>query len=801
MVLFGGKTDSKAELHLELLDRTGKKVLDTSAPITITGGKTSFTIPEKTIANVAKWTAETPNLYDLFITVKSEGKTTAVVSKKVGFRRVDIKNGRLLVNGTAIRLRGVNRHEHNAKTGHRITKADILADLVLMKQHNINAIRTSHYPNMPAFYELTDEYGFYVIDEGNIETHEFGLDPKNDIANDPEWATALQERVEHMILRDRNHPSIIIWSLGNEAGDGPNMTAIYHFVKKTDPSRPFHYEGTTSDGGLFNADIGSFMYASPERVAQFIKEKPTFPLILCEYTHAMGNSNGHLAAYWNQIYADNNFQGAFVWDWIDQGQLQQVPERFRETSGKKEFLAYGGYFEDPHGLQNDGNFCMNGVISADLKPRPGLKALKFYHQYAHAEAIDIKTGKIKITNRFDFLTLDQALEARWELLENGLPVQKGTISGLNIKPYQTKEFVLPYTDFALKPGKEYHVNVLFSSVTNTFFAEKGYELAWAQFPLPLAAPLKLPDAGTVELLRSSLNGNHFAVAGKDFHVVFDMNTGRMESYHIRGEQVILAGPHLDFWRALTDNDRGGIKPEARKNIMIWKGAHHGYIKEFTINGQKTNPDIYNRVASAEKIQLAITFELPAIGANSTFTYDIFQDGKMDITVDYSPGPNATPEQQLPRFGTRLELSPGFDQMQWFGRGPTETYTDRNLERVGVYSSTVANEWVEYSRPQENGNKVDVRWVKYTDKNGLGVKFTADSLIATSASHYNREDIERSRYTWQMQPLKSVYVNIDLKQMGVGGIDSWTPRALPEPPFRIKNEPMRFKYRIEPVYTK
>lgn len=798
------QTNQVKNLRVEvvLLDAQKQRVLLETTSLSVSEQVTTFRIAPQQIPNVNTWNAEHPYLYDAYISVYNGNDLISVIPKKVGFRRVEISNGRILVNGVAVRLRGVNRHEHTLKSGHSITKQDMLNDIRLMKQHNVNAVRTSHYPNHPMWYDLMDQYGFYVIDEGNIETHGFGTNTENRLANDPAWQTPILDRVKRMIYRDRNHPSVIMWSLGNESGDGPNMTAVYDYVRKTDPSRPYHYEGTTMYGGLFNADIGSFMYATPERVVRFTQEKPEVPLILCEYTHAMGNSNGHLAAYWDLIYADNNFQGAFVWDWMDQGLMEDVPESFQAFSGQKNFIAYGGFYENPQGIDNDGNFNMNGVVGADLSVRPGLRALKYYHQYVSVEALDLQKGQFLVKNRYDFSRLDQKVSGRWQLLEDGKVVSEASLDDLAIEAGEQKSLNLPLPEYGFKSDHEYHLTFVFENLNEDEFLPKGFEIAWEQFELPFGQRQALGVPTSNSGLQPSVNGNHFVVAGKDFHVVFDRVLGRLESYHLGKEQILLVGPELDFWRALTDNDRAAIRSNKHRNMMVWRAAGFGVFKEFLVDGKRVQPDQYRLVRPVDSIQVYFGLDLPAVDAEASMTYTVYADGSIDVDITYNPGEAGKKYPLIPRFGSRMEFAPGFDQMHWYGRGEGETYTDRKTEKIGIYSSSVEESRVNYARPQENGYKTDLRWIAFTNEDGMGLRFMAsDELLSASASHYNREDMLRSAYHWQMEARSSTYVNIDHKQMGVGGINSWSPRALPEPGFRVINEPMRYGYRIQPVYPK
>ena len=351
-----------------------------------------------------------------------------VIPQNVGFRRVEIKGGRFLINGRAILVKGVNRHEHSEDTAKYVPVESMIKDIRIMKQFNVNAVRTSHYPNSPVWYDLCDRYGIYVLDEANIECHHYGNDPRNRLTNDPEWQTAYLDRVERMVERDKNHASVVIWSMGNESGDGPNAAAAYQWTKQRDPSRPFHYEGTTSHGGS-NADINSFMYPTPEAVKRLAAQRPDMPLILCEYSHAMGNSSGGLKEYWDIFYSGTNAQGAFVWDWVDQGIRLPVPGEYKSNTSASTFLAYGGWWEDKTGIRNDNDFNNNGLVSADRTPHPGLYAIKYVYRNLHVSAVDLADGRIKVKNWFDFINPKDLAEGTWEVKADGRTVASGKLAG------------------------------------------------------------------------------------------------------------------------------------------------------------------------------------------------------------------------------------------------------------------------------------------------------------------------------------------------------------------------------------
>jgi beta-galactosidase len=783
----GNNPKGNYSLDILLLDRGQQKILEQSVPLNINQKTTTLLTDNWQVPEVQSWNAENPYLYDLYLTLKDpSGKVLEVIPQKAGFRKVEIKGGRILVNGKAVLFKGVNRHEHHPVNGHYVQTQDMIQDIRLMKQNNINAVRTSHYPNHPQWYDLCDEYGLYVINEGNIETHGFGNDEGNKLSNLPEWKQPYLDRVQRMVYRDRNHPSVVIWSLGNESGDGPNVKAVYEWTKSFDPSRPFHYEGTKFEND-FNSDINSWMYATPERTAEFIKNHPETPMILCEYTHAMGNSNGNVEAYMDQVYADNNFQGVFVWDWVDQGIQQPVPLEFRRLMGPENFYAYGGWWEDRFGIYNDGNFCMNGLVAVDRTPHPGLYALKYHYQNVKVEPVALAAGKLKLTNRFDFSVLNQLLQGQWQLVKDGKVIDDGWLNNLDLQPGETREITVDYGKVEnMEPG-EYFLNLNFYNRYGNQFADAGHEQAWAQFRLPASVNTELNKPAGGQKLKWMENGEHLSVGGKDFSVVFNLMKGIMESYFMDGNQVILEGPQPDFWRVPTDNDIGAMKAmrKAEKSMYVWKASGNWEVLNYEIQEQP------------EGLTLQINARIPAIESKIDAIYQVHTDGSVDISYDFTPGSQKLPSF-MPRFGSRLTLAPEYDQVEWYGPGPQPTYVDRNLEKVGLYQTTVAEDWVEYSAPQENGYKTDVRWVTFTDDEGRGIRFTGAPLIGVSANQYDREEMERSRYTFQMAPQPEIYLNIDHKQMGVGGYDSWSRNALPVEKFRVKTEKMNYTYRISPV---
>ncbi|MCS7314831.1 MAG: glycoside hydrolase family 2 TIM barrel-domain containing protein [Bryobacterales bacterium] len=787
---------AKASVTLELLDAAGKPAIEPHVLRTQTspGSATQleFSVPVKA---PQKWSAETPYLYKLLLTLRdAAGRVIEVIPWNVGFREVRIRGGRLLVNGRPILLKGVNRHEHSPDTGHYLTTQEMVRDIVLMKRHNVNAVRTSHYPNAPAWYDLCDRYGLYVMDEANIETHGYGgRNPRNRLSHDPEWRTAYLDRVERMIERDKNHASVIIWSLGNESGDGPNIAAAYQWAKRRDPTRPVHYEGSSSLDGP-NSDLNSFMYATPDEMVRHAQNRPHMPLILCEYTHAMGNSNGGLKEYWDIFYSGGNAQGAFVWDWVDQGLRQPVPAEYRKTSRRDTFFAYGGWWEAKAGVRHDDNFCMNGLVSADRTVRPGLLAIKYVYRYLHAAPVDLVSGRVRIKNWHDFLNAAEHVEGFWEVKAEGQAIASGRLPELDLQPRQERVFQLPLPRIQPQPGMEYWLDLRFLTRRELPWAPKGHELAWEQFRLPVAAPARSANPASLPPLDMDEQGDEVRFSGKDFVLTFDRHLALFTAWSYKGIKLVERGGMPDFWRAMTDNDRGAWKAVGRtwvkdpaRNFLLWREA-----------GAKWQPEeVQVERLDTRRARISIRARLPVGGSTYSLTYTIHGSGDLLVEASYQPG--AGPVPMMPRFGMEWVLAPGLERMTWYGRGPAATYPDRNFERIGVYSSTVDAEWVEYSRPQENGNKTEVRWIALTNEKGVGLLAVGMPELSAAATHYTKAEIEEADYSFKLKRRPETYLNLDYRQMGVGGMDSWSENALPLPAYRLPGDkPYAYRYRLTPV---
>ncbi len=761
------------QLEVSVLDETGQPIgrdpfIKKPIKNFLAGDGKKITI-ETNVQNPAKWSAEIPTLYTLLLVLKDmDGRILEVEPCRFGFREVEMKNGQLLVNGQPVLLKGVNRHEHDPITGHYVTKESMVQDIKLMKQFNLNAVRTSHYPDTPLWYDLCDEYGIYLIDEANIESHGMGYRPDTTLGNNPDWEDAHLDRIIRMVERDKNHPSVIIWSMGNEAGDGVNFEACSAWIHERDSQRPVHYERA---GRRDHVDMVSPMYMRIEGLVKYASQPQDRPLILCEYAHAMGNSLGNFQDYWDVIEREPQLQGGFIWDWVDQALS-------RTTSDGRPFFAYGGDFGDNF---NDGNFLCNGLIQPDRKPNPHFYEVKKVYSYISVESVDLLAGIVSIRNKYDFVSLD-FLDISWEMTENGEVIQNGSLPKMNLLPKQTQETRIPFKKPQLKPGAEYLIKVMFKLSEETLWANKGYLLAWDQFKLPFNTP-PIPNPNVQDMLELTVDESTAAyiITGDSFQLTIDKESGSIESFKFEGKEFVTRPLSPNFWRAPTDNDNGNRMPERQS---VWRTAGAGRVVS-SIDLQQPN---------SSEVRIQVDCLLPAGKSDLTIVYSIYGNGDIDVESSFKPGMDLP---NLPRFGMQIGIPGEFSTITWYGRGPHESYWDRKTgAAVGLYSGSVEEQIHPYIRPQEVGNKTDVRWVTLTNKDGAGLRVIGQPLLSMSAWPFSLSDLERAEHTFELSNRNFVTLNIDYKQMGLGGDNSWGAR--PHPEYTLPAEHYTYSFRITPL---
>lgn len=710
------------------------------------------------IKEIKPWSAEFPNLYQIEITLTEGGKITQAIVQDIGFRTVEIKNGLLQVNGTPVTLRGVNLHEHHGKTGHVVDVATRLKDIELMKQHNVNAVRTCHYPQDPVFYQLCNQYGIYVLDETNIESHGIGYDLDKTLGNKPNWGPAHLDRTMNMVERDKNQPSVIIWSLGNEAGNGINFYNDYHWIKANDPTRPVQYERA---GEEFNTDIVAYMYIEMENMEAYARTKTDRPLIPCEYAHAMGNSLGNFQDYWNLIYKYPHLQGGFVWDWVDQG-LEKKNEK------GEAFWAYGGDF-GPEDVPSDNNFCMNGVVNADRTPHPALYELKKVYQPVYIDGVDLLSGTVKLTNHYNFDNLS-GLELQWSIEANGVPVKKGTAGTVTVAPGTSKVIQLSFPKITPKTNTEYFVNIYLKSKVQQPLLPQGHIVAYEQFKLPVyrEEPVTYNVSGTLTVQDAA---ETLTVTGNTFQVGFDKNSGWMYSLRKQQKELLVMPLKPDFWRAPTDNDFGN---RLQLRSKVWKDLPETF-KVLDFNVQQDVPG---------KVTLQVVYDMQGLDhRRASMQYTMYSDGTVEVNSHFDFNSSKYPE--IPRIGFRTRMVPQYETVQYFGRGPQENYIDRKTGAlIGIYSGLVKDQRFAYSRPQENGYKTDVRWVTLKTDYGSAVTISAAQPFGMSAMPFTRESFDDGEAKDQRHPVDVplepfVEWHIDKVQMGVGGDTSWGAKPHPE----------------------
>jgi beta-galactosidase len=737
---------------------------------------------EKQIAKPAPWSAEQPNLYSLVIALKdSKGRTLEVTGCQVGFRSIEVKNRELLINGKPVLIKGVNRHDHHDTLGKTIPHETMIKDIELLKQFNFNAVRTSHYPNDPLWYALCDEHGIYVLDEANIESHA----NYRSLCRNPRWSQAFFERGLNMVMRDKNHPCVIGWSLGNESGYGENHDRLADAIRAYDSSRFLHNEGAIkqkwsqgenvydTNGSRTNDIIGP-MYPHIDELKRFaltVSKDEYRPFIMCEYSHAMGNSNGNLKEYWDLIKKYKGLQGGFIWEWIDHGILKT------DEKGQK-FWGYGGDFGDE---PNDANFCLDGMIWPDRTPHPGMYEFK---KVVQPVAMKLKDRKLVISNEQDFTDLSW-LKGEWCVKVNGKVLQKGVLPLLRTPPGASSVVTLPLKKYDLKPGQELFLMVSFRARAMTSWCKAGHEVAWEQFATGREGrSAARPDSSLAPAMRD--NKRAITVSAGKLTLVFDKRRGEMVSMKHDGQELLVKGPRLNIWRAATDND--GIKR--------WSGQKHKPLGKWLVAGlNKLTFEKPGVTVRRKGNAVLVAIRQGAYGSSRDMGFDHTHEytisGNGVVSVNNRVVANALlPE--LPRIGVTMQLVPGLEKLEWFGCGPHESYCDRKAGTpVDLYKSTVTDEYVPYGMPQEHGNKVDVRWMSLSGQRRK-VVFRANKLMECSASHFTANDLFNALHTNELEPRKEIVVNIDYKQRGLG-TGSCGPHTLEK--YQIKPGTYEFGYTI------
>lgn len=731
---------------------------------------------QTTIKNVQKWSAETPYLYRLYITLKDvNGVVKEVVPIRIGFKKIEIKGADFFVNGKRVFIKGVNRHEHHPTHGHTLSKEDMRKDMEMMKKLNINAVRNSHYPPDPYWMELCDEFGLYVVDEANIESHGLGYDLDVTLANNPLWKEAHLQRIQRMYERDKNHASVVTWSLGNEAGDGCNFYAGYDWLRQQ-TILPIQYERDINydkPNDTHFSEIFCPQYMSPDNLLKYSKSDANIPNIQSEYAHIMGNSLGNFQDYWDIIENNPKLQGGFIWEWVDQS--------IDTVKNGKRIKAYGGDFplEGPVDENlSDNNFSVKGVVTAYREITP--MALEVKKVYQNIKTKFIGDNTIAIKNGFFFKNLDNVM-LNWVVQENGIAKEKGELNTISLAPQQESNFKLGIKTVQ-KSDKEYQLNVYYTLKTEEPFLPKQYEIATDQLILK-TLPTTAFTTSSKKVLQLKQANETCSVSGNNFEAVFDLQKGTLSGYSVKGEQFLVQGPMPSFWRAPTDNDIGaGFNTSLRK----WRNAYeNGSDLKFTVT--KIN---------AGEIQIKFEKNIVDGDASHQQTFTIYGDGSIKVDNEFTALKGKHP--LLLRAGNDLVINKSFSSINWYGRGPGENYWDRKANTfIGQFKQSVDAQYYPYARPQESGNKTEVRWLSFTNAKGRKISFAfADTLISFSALPYDIDDLDpeeqkKQYHSGELNKRNEIYLHMDLQQTGLQGIDSWG--SLPMEKYRIPFKNYKYSY--------
>ena len=792
---------NKGSVSYKILDANSKTVASESKSFASINSKNNTFEFSKTLPEVKQWSAEHPNLYTLLVETKdAKGKTLEVTTSRIGFRSVEIKQGLLLVNGQRITLKGVNTQEANPETGHVVPEELIMKDIKLWKENNINAVRLSHYPQQRRFYELMDEHGLYVVDEANIESHGMYYG-KYSLAKKPSWENAHVDRMVRMVKRDKNHPSVIIWSMGNEAGNGVNFFKGYDEMKKNDKTkRPVQYERPYKDydGSLWdmdsNTDIIVPQYPSPATFEAVGKSKTDRPYIPSEYAHAMGNSTGNFKEYWDIIELYDNLQGGFIWDWVDQS-------IWKTDENGERFYAYGGDYGE--NMPSDNSFLNNGIVFPDRTPQPALYEVKKVHEFINFKEKGINQHnelRVLLENLYDFTDLNH-FDLSAEIKADGKVLKTIPIETISVETHTGKLIRLSLNDIDYKANTEYFVEISAKTKAAWGILPKGYEVAHEQIPLSGKYKKALTEIAKSSALKIKDSGKTLEISNANLKLIFNKDEGQITSYVFEGNEFFKdgKGPRPNFWRAPTDNDFGS-QMQARN--IEWKKA--SLFMKVTKMTSVANTD--------GSVNVAITYNLP--GVNTTFEsiYHVLGNGVVQISNTLN---ETEYKGDIPRVGMRMQLPKKYGKMTFFGRGPFENYQDRKSAAfVDLYESTVKDQYVPYVRPQENGYKVDVRWSAFADTNNNGLLVVAKNSrqgLGIGALHMPNEDfdttdginysgkeeleseyktdgvpqINASKHINDIKEQDLVQLNIDLGQRGLAGDDSWGSRPMDK--YQMKGE--------------
>lgn len=763
----------------QLFDPEHKPVpgAEMTAPVTFdaTGGAT-VTLSSK-LSNPLKWSAEKPHLYRLALALKSPDGTAAEwIGNDVGFRKVEMKDGLMLLNGKRLLFKGVNRHEATPDTGRYVSRESMIEDIRIMKANNINTVRTSHYPNEPYWYELCNRYGLYVVDETNLETHGVrNYFPKSE----PDWLAPCIDRLQSMVERDKNQPSIVMWSLGNEAGKGSTFKEMQKWVHNRDASRPVHYESDPTA-----SDVYSRMYTPPTELPWIARHWGTRPFFYCEFAHMMGNSGGNFFKYTEAWDTYPELQGGCIWDFVDQNVWTPIPG---DENGNR-FLGYGGDWGDN---PNDGNFSGNGIVDALRQPRPALHEVAYQYQEARFTVLDAAKGIVAVRNNNLFTNLNEYVW-RWSLQRNDEPAEATELIDaalVDVPPLETRILQLPVPPQVAKSGDEFWLNISLELGLNTIWADKGHRMSWAQFPVyfPQEGP-PLADLQQIAIPHVDESTTAIMLRSGDFSVHFSKETGQITRYGMGNENLITSGPLPTFWRATTDNDLRTSRPQDR---LYWREA--------TAAQRVTKTRAFTEKKKGW-VDVIITSELGSGPEVSTVitTYTVFGSGDICVNMNVKPASGALPD--LPQVGMTLSLPAGLETVRYFGRGPGENYWDRKRgSMIGGWNTTVDEMFTSYLKPQEMGNRCDVRYAAITDAAGKGLLISGMPLFEFSALHYTADELDRKAHVHELEKSLETIVRVNFTQQGVGGDDSWSPRGRPHPEFTLPaNQEYNWSYRLSPL---